>query len=113
MKDAAPQTIYLKDYQVAVFLIEKTNLVFDLGDDQTSVVTELSVLRNPSSKDQSKHLVLDGSIQLRLDDYLGCDHACIGNIKDRQRIRFFKIASGIQLLAIDLYPLKIKFGTTI
>ena len=66
MKDAVPQTIYLKDYQVAVFLIEKTNLVFDLGDDQTSVVTELSVLRNPSSKDQSKHLVLDGSSKLDL-----------------------------------------------
>lgn len=66
MKDAAPQTIYLKDYQVAVFLIEKTNLVFDLSDDQTSVVTELSVLRNPSSKDHSKHLVLDGSSKLDL-----------------------------------------------
>ena len=66
MKDAAPQTIYLKDYQVAVFLIDKTNLVFDLGDDQTSVVAELSVLRNLDSQDQSKHLVLDGSPGLDL-----------------------------------------------
>ena len=42
MKDAAPQTVYLKDYQVAVFLIEKTNLTFDLGESKTSVVAELT-----------------------------------------------------------------------
>ena len=41
MKDAAPQTIYLKDYKVAVFLIEKTKLTFDLGATQTSVTAEL------------------------------------------------------------------------
>ena len=42
MKDAAPQTVYLKDYKVAVFLIEKTNLTFDLGETKTSVIAELT-----------------------------------------------------------------------
>tara|TARA_B110000046_G_scaffold82656_1_gene90948 strand:+ start:6759 stop:6965 length:207 start_codon:yes stop_codon:yes gene_type:complete len=58
MKDAAPQTVYLKDYQVAVFLIEKTNLTFDLGETKTSVVAELTVARNVASHDKSDSLVL-------------------------------------------------------
>ena len=41
MKDALPQTIYLKDYKVSPFLIETTDLVFDLGDQQTCVTTRL------------------------------------------------------------------------
>ena len=32
MKDALPQTIYLKDYQVSPFLVDTTDLVFDLGE---------------------------------------------------------------------------------
>lgn len=66
MKDAAPQTVYLKDYEVAVFLIEKTNLTFDLGENKTSVVAELTVARNATSEDPSDSLVLDGSIGLDL-----------------------------------------------
>jgi aminopeptidase N len=66
MKDAAPQTIYLKDYKVAVFLIEKTKLTFDLGEIQTSVTAELAVVRNIASEDLSDNLVLDGSAGLDL-----------------------------------------------
>ena len=66
MKDAAPQTVYLKDYKVAVFLIEKTNLTFDLGESKTSVVAELTVARNVASHDKSDSLVLDGSPGLDL-----------------------------------------------
>ena len=66
MKDAAPQTVYLKEYEVAVFLIEKTNLTFDLGENKTSVVAELTVARNATSEDPSDSLVLDGSIGLDL-----------------------------------------------
>ena len=66
MKDAAPQTVYLKDYEVAVFLIEKTNLTFDLGENKTSVVAELTVARNAAGEDPSDSLVLDGSIGLDL-----------------------------------------------
>ena len=50
MKDALPQTIYLKDYKVSPFEIEKTELVFDLGEHHTRVTTTLSLLRNPLSR---------------------------------------------------------------
>ncbi|MBT3619139.1 MAG: aminopeptidase N [Porticoccaceae bacterium] len=66
MKDAAPQTVYLKDYKAAVFLIEKTKLTFDLGATQTSVTAELTVVRNVASEDLSDNLVLDGSPGLDL-----------------------------------------------
>jgi len=70
MKDAAPQTVYLKDYEVAVFLIEKTNLTFDLGENKTSVVAELTVARNAAGEDPSDSLVLDGSIGRKITGIL-------------------------------------------
>ena len=66
MKDATPQTIYLKDYQVPEFLIDKTNLVFDLNDDYCRVSSELSIRRNPSSKITSAPLFLHGGSELDL-----------------------------------------------
>ena len=67
MKDALPQTIYLKDYKVSPFLIETTDLVFDLGDQQTCVTTRLAVRRNPASAEQSNSLELNskGDVQLQ------------------------------------------------
>tara|TARA_B110000483_G_scaffold24646_2_gene29115 strand:+ start:1929 stop:4559 length:2631 start_codon:yes stop_codon:yes gene_type:complete len=67
VKDALPQTIYLKDYKVSSFLIETTDLVFDLGDQQTCVTTRLAVRRNPASKEQSNSLELNskGDVQLQ------------------------------------------------
>jgi aminopeptidase N len=66
MKDALPQTIYLKDYKTSPFEIEKTNLVFDLGEHHTRVTTTLSLLRNPLSDEQDADLVLHGSKELDL-----------------------------------------------
>ena len=66
MKDALPQTIYLKDYKVSPFVIEKTDLVFDLANDYTRVIATLSILRNPLSDEQSADLVLHGSEGLDL-----------------------------------------------
>ena len=66
MKDALPQTIYLKDYKVSAFEIEKTELVFDLGDDHTRVTATLSILRNSLSGEQGADLVLHGSEGLDL-----------------------------------------------
>jgi aminopeptidase N len=67
VKDALPQTIYLKDYKVSPFLIETTDLVFDLGDQQTCVTTRLVVRRNPASAEQSNSLELNskGDVQLQ------------------------------------------------
>ena len=66
MRDATPQTIYLKDYQVPEFLIDKTSLVFDLNDEYCHVSSELSIRRNPSSKLTSAPLILHGGTELDL-----------------------------------------------
>lgn len=60
MKDVQPKSIYLSDYQVPVFLIEKTDLIFALEEEQTTVTSTLLVKRNPVSKDDSNTLVLHG-----------------------------------------------------
>ena len=47
MKEGQPSVIYLKDYQVPDFLIDKTILRFEIHDDQTRVISQLSMRRNP------------------------------------------------------------------
>jgi len=64
MKDAHPQAIFLKDYQVPDFLIDKTDLTFDLRADVTEVRSRLFIKRNPDANTQAA-LVLNGQ-QLRL-----------------------------------------------
>ncbi|MEE8059619.1 MAG: aminopeptidase N [Pseudomonadales bacterium] len=60
MRDAQPKTIYLKDYQVPEFLIDKTDLHFTLGEEATDVVSRLSMRRNPASQKKDTALVLQG-----------------------------------------------------
>ncbi|TBR37852.1 aminopeptidase N [Marinomonas agarivorans] len=69
-----PSTIYLKDYQVPPFLIDKTDLVFDLSATATSVTATLSMRRNPEFPDTTTPLVLHGGDEVKLiavaiDDY--------------------------------------------
>ena len=66
MRDATPQTIYLKDYQVPEFLIDKTSLVFDLQDEYCRVSSTLSIRRNPESSQSSGPLFLHGGMELDL-----------------------------------------------
>jgi len=67
VKDALPQTIYLKDYQVSPFLVDTTDLLFDLGDEQTRVTTKMAVRRNPDSSDKTGALELNskGDVQMQ------------------------------------------------
>ena len=71
MRDATPQTIYLKDYQPANFLIDQTDLVFDLRDQHCEVTATLHLRRNPqadNASDQGKGsaLVLDAGANVQL-----------------------------------------------
>ena len=70
MKDAAPQTVYLKDYKPTAFVIGRTNLTFDLYDDRAVVTANLAISRNSLSKDQTKILPLDGCPGLDLQGLL-------------------------------------------
>ena len=58
MRDAQARSIHLKDYQVPTFLIDRTELHVELGEQQTLVRSRLHMRRNP----QARHLD-----ELRLD----------------------------------------------
>jgi len=54
------KTVYLRDYQVPEFLIEEVNLSFELGEETTSVKSNLRIHRNPQSTASQAPLVLNG-----------------------------------------------------
>src|SRR5690554_3533548 len=56
-----PQAIYLKDYRVPPYLIDKTELRVELEDEVTQVIARLSMRRNPEATQDTSELVLDGS----------------------------------------------------
>ncbi|MDH5484775.1 MAG: aminopeptidase N, partial [Gammaproteobacteria bacterium] len=78
-KNATPKTIYLKEYQQPDYWIDQADLRFELGEDETRVITELSLRRNTASQSgqplellgeglQLEGVWLDGQL-LTTDDY--------------------------------------------
>ena len=69
--DTAPSTIFLKDYQPPVYLIDHVSLHFDLHETQTVVTSTLSVTLNQANNELDKLLVLDGQnlelLSLKID----------------------------------------------
>ncbi len=66
MSQDNPRTIYLKDYRVPAFLIDRTELHFELGEKATLVKSRLSMRRNPACEHQDAPLCLHGDdLQLR------------------------------------------------
>ena len=61
-----PKVIYLKDYQVPAFLIDHTQLHFELLADYTQVTATLSLCRNPESTQKNADLFLHGDKDLTL-----------------------------------------------
>jgi aminopeptidase N len=60
-RDLAPhQPIRLADYQPPNFLIDSVDLVFDLGEEKTSVKARLAIRRNPAARERQAPLKLDG-----------------------------------------------------
>ena len=66
MAEQQPSAIYLKDYKVPDFLIDKTELTFDLEESQAIVTSRLHVRRNPESGAGTAPLVLDGGADVTL-----------------------------------------------
>ena len=60
MRDATPQTIYLKDYTPPEYLIEQIELTFELDEERTLVRSSLSLRRNPDSHADGVSLALMG-----------------------------------------------------
>lgn len=69
--DKAPSTVYLKDYKVPHFLIERVTLKFDLSPTATIVTSDLVFSRNPASDEAGAALALDGDELKLLDISLG------------------------------------------
>jgi len=61
-----PSVIYLKDYEVPAFLVEQTELRFELEEEQTLVRSQVRYSRNPDSANRQHPLVLDGHETLEL-----------------------------------------------
>ncbi|WP_299181861.1 aminopeptidase N [uncultured Neptuniibacter sp.] len=61
-----PNVIYLKDYKVPAYLIESTDLKFQLFEQETLVGAELLIRRNPDCKESLPQLVLHGHEELEL-----------------------------------------------
>ena len=66
-----PQTVYLNDYLPPEFLIDQVRLHITLNEDVTTVVSSLSIRKNPASDSQATELHLDGeeleSVYVELD----------------------------------------------
>ncbi|AMO75259.1 aminopeptidase N [Pseudomonas citronellolis] len=65
MRTDQPKVIYLKDYQAPEYLIDETNLTFELYEDHTLVHAQLVMRRNPERGEGLPPLMLDGQ-QLEL-----------------------------------------------
>src|SRR3990167_3152395 len=72
MKAVLPKTVYLRDYQISDYLIEKVDLEFNLEEEFTLVKSRLVVQMNPASANPASDLVLQGEaldlVSLALDN---------------------------------------------
>ncbi|RDL46076.1 aminopeptidase N [Marinomonas piezotolerans] len=66
MSEQTPAAVFLKDYKVPDFLIDKTELTFDLDETQTVVTSRLHIRRNPESDAATAPLILDGGEDVKL-----------------------------------------------
>ena len=65
MKESQGKTVWLRDYRVPDYLIDETQLVFELHEEHTLVSSRLPMRRNPAAGQGRAPLVLDG-VQLEL-----------------------------------------------
>ncbi len=65
MREANPQTIYLKDYTPPEYLIQTVDLIFELDAEDTLVLSRLTALRNPQCAAAGSTMTLLGE-QLQL-----------------------------------------------
>ncbi len=72
MQETRPNTIYLREYQVPVFLVDHVDLQFMLRETGSRVRSRLHIRRNPEAVDANAPLLLDGEgltpIHLAIND---------------------------------------------
>jgi aminopeptidase N len=60
MREATPQTVYLKDYKPPEYLIDSVDLNFVLDEETTRVISKLTMRRNSFCQSENKALTLFG-----------------------------------------------------
>ncbi|MEP3590523.1 MAG: aminopeptidase N, partial [Marinobacter sp.] len=60
MRTSQPQTIYLNEYQVPAYLVDRVDLRFELFEDGARVHSTMAVRRNPEASQADAPLQLDG-----------------------------------------------------
>ncbi len=76
MKESQPGSIFLKDYVPPAYLIDETQLQFDLYEDHALVTSTLTLRRNPEVSEANEALILNG-VDLELVS-LAVDGALLG-----------------------------------
>lgn len=91
--ETTPSTIFLKDYQPPVYLVEKVKLNFELHETKTVVTSVLSIQLNADNKQKNKSLILDGQcldlISIKVD---GKKASKEDYIFDDESLTIFKVA---------------------
>ncbi len=98
MRDAQPQVIYRKDYKVPAFLIDRTELAFDLHEDHALVSACLHLRRNPQAERGAAlelhgqelellSLMLDGRELAPAEYRLSAEHLVIEGVPERFELR--------------------------
>lgn len=101
-----PQTIYLKDYRAPEFLIDQVILHITLNEDVTTVVSSLSLRKNPASDSKATGLRLDGeeleSVYVELDGArLNSDEYAI----DQDGLTIHQVPEQFELKTeVNIYP---------
>ncbi len=78
MRDANPQTVYLKDYAVPDYLIHSVDLNFTLDEENTRVISRLTLSRNPAGQTGDTALILSGENLGLISIVLNDDNALTG-----------------------------------
>ncbi len=99
-----PEVIYLKDYQVPAFLIDQTELRFELEAGRTVVSATLTMRRNPECQQKPQGLELQGDKALELCR-ITLNEQVLGD-SDYQRLE-----DGLRILAVpDAFVLETLVG---
>lgn len=95
-----PEVIYLKDYQVPAFLIDQTELRFELEAERTVVNAKLTMRRNPECQQKPQGLELQGDKALSL-----CCITLDGQVLNQSDYQ--RLEDGLHILAVpDIFVLE-------
>lgn len=97
LRDSQPKTIRLEDYKPPLYLIDKTELRFELGEDETLVKAALQFRRNPNAESSAadntlrlhgqeldfRSLAIDGQVVSAEQYQLSAEELVISNVPEQ------------------------------